>query len=307
MLAEVRDLDPDLLLAASWTEADLAALLHESNAVGGKVKGDPDEVPDSAPAVTKVGDVWTLGRHRLMCGDSTVPEQVARLCTDPVDAIITDPPYSSGGFQESSRRSGSIGTDASDKWGGKRPEIANDKLSSRGYTALMKSVLSIVPAPILYVFTDWRMWVHLYDVAESSGFLARSMIVWDKGNPGMGLGWRTQHELVLFAARDTVKFDNHKAIGNVLRSNRTGNLLHPTQKPVDIIESVLAVTDMAATVYDPFGGSGTTLIACEQQGRTAYLMELTPGYCDVICRRYQRATGVRPILEATGEAHDFDS
>src|SRR5205807_4888415 len=130
-----------------------------------------------------------------------------------------DPPYCSGGFQEAGKAAGSIGSGGAKHMHGGKFEggIANDKLSTRGYIALMKAMLGLCQAPMLYAFTDWRMWLNLFDVAESSGYAVRNMIVWDKGTPGMGVGWRTQHELVLFGAKSPVKFDNHKtAQGNVL-------------------------------------------------------------------------------------------
>ena len=92
------------------------------------------------------------------------------------------------------------------------------------------------------------------------------MIVWNKKSPGMGVGWRTQHELIMFAHRTKPKFDNHKGYGNVIECSRTGNELHPTQKPTEIIETLLDNTQWAHGVVDFFGGSGTTLAACEAYG-----------------------------------------
>lgn len=238
-----------------------------------------------------------------MCGDSTQPTHVDRLFSGgQPDCVLTDPPYCSGGFQEAGKAAGSIGSDgAKHKKGGRFVGgIANDKLSTRGYLALMKDVLGLCQAPILYAFTDWRMWINLFDVAESSGYGVRNMVVWDKGTPGMGRGWRTQHELILFGAKSTVGFDNHKAQGNVLAAKRTGNLLHPTQKPVEILSAILNVTDMARGIYDPFGGSGSTLIACEQGGQTAYLMELSPGFVDATVKRWQSFAGAEATLESDG-------
>ena len=205
--------------------------------------------------------------------------------------ILTDPPYCSGGFQESGRSSGSIGTTDKSK------KVANDTLSTRGYIALMRSALSCVTdALFAYVFTDWRMWVNLFDVMESSGFGVRNMIVWDKGTPGMGCGWRAQHELVMFGSRGKTSFDNHKAQGNVISVARSGNPDHPTQKPVELITRILNVTDFAETVYDPFLGSGTTLVACEQEGRSCYGMELEPHYVDVVIARWEALTGEKAVL-----------
>ena len=296
MLSYVAD-DEALLAATGYTQKDIDALVG--------VPATPDNA-DDVPAppktpVTAYGDLWLLGKHRVLCGDSTSPQDVQRLLQGvKPDAILSDPPYCSGGFQEAGRSQGSIGTDARIK-----PKIANDTLSTRGYQSLIRSVIEQAKAPLLYLFTDWRMWVNLFDVVEASGYGVRNMVVWDKGSPGMGMGWRTQHELVMFAAAASVKFDNHKAQGNVIATKRTGNDLHPTQKPVELLERILDVTDMARTIYDPFGGSGSTLVACQNLGRTAYLVELDPNYVDVICRRYQEQTGDNPVLESTSGTHDF--
>jgi DNA modification methylase len=135
------------------------------------------------------------------------------------------------------------------------------------------------------------MWLNLFDVVESSGYGVRNMIVWDKGTPGMGRGWRSQHELVMAGMRVAQPFDPKKAQGNVIQSKRTGNVLHATQKPVDLLVTILEVTDMAATVYDPFSGSGTTIIAAEQLGRRCYAMEIDPRYVAVAIKRWEDFTG----------------
>lgn len=319
--------DNKIAQAAGWDPAILASELQELSGAGidldtlgfGKVKlrkamgrgagdtgADPDDVPDvPAAPVTRPGDVWFMGSHRLMCGDSTIAAHVDKLLggVRPV-AMLTDPPYCSGGFQEAGRASGSIGARQVKKGKAHAGGIANDKLSTRGYLALLKGVFGLAPVEMAYVFTDWRMWTNLYDVAESSGFGVRSMIVWDKGHPGMGRGWRMQHELVLFGAKVPVAFSPAAAQGNVISSSRTGNLLHPTQKPVDLLAKILAVTSMAATVYDPFTGSGSTFIACQMEGRACYGLELAPAFVDVTVRRWQEFTQQGAVLESTGESFD---
>lgn len=259
---------------------------------------DPDEVIEVAEAVTRPGDIWYLGKHVVACIDCTNVLMVKELAGD-CDTIVTDPPYCSGGFQESGKSAGSVGTNATHK------QIANDRLSTRGYVALMKAALSTIDAVYAYVFTDWRMWTHLFDVVEASRFGVRSMIVWDKGTPGMGRGWRAQHELVMWAARESPKYPaKYGGRGNVVASKRTGNTLHTTQKPVDLISALLENTPMARKVYDPFAGSGTTLIACEQAGIECVATELDPAYVDVICARFQLATGITPQRN-DGEEVDF--
>jgi DNA modification methylase len=117
------------------------------------------------------------------------------------------------------------------------------------------------------------------------------MIVWDKQTPGLGFGWRMQHELCIFGLKTKPEWDNHKGYGNVIQMQRSGNELHPTQKPVALIEKLLDNTAWASGVLDFFGGSGTTLIAAEHQGQQSWIMELTEGYTDVIVRRYAKETG----------------
>ena len=210
---------------------------------------------------------------------------------------MTDPPYSSGGRQDGQKRhSTSIGAREAER-------IARDNLTTRGYLALLGRVLTAVDAEAAYVFTDWRMWPWTFDALESSGYPVRNMLVWDKQVMGMGFPWRNQHELIAFAKRTAAEMNDGKR-GNVLRCDRTRNELHPTQKPVELLTDLLSNTP-GETVYDPFAGSGSTLIAAGQAKRTAFLMEIDPDYADTICRRYQEHTGTKPVLEATGEPHDF--
>ncbi len=261
---------------------------------------DPDE--DPGPQINKAdelrekwgvepGQLWQLGEHRLICGDCTDRAVVERLMEgEKADMMLTEPPYCSGGFQEAGKKSGSIGTRGSEM-------IANDVLSTRGYMALIKSVLNVSNPLVIYVFIDWRMWINLFDVVEACGFGVRNMIVWDKDSPGMGVGWRSQHELILCGMKVTQPFDPHqKAQGNVIRSKRTGNVNHPTEKPVEILETVIHVTDWATTIYDPFLGSGTTLIACERMGRKCRAVEIAPGYVAVALQRWVDLTGGEPEL-----------
>ena len=268
---------------------DIAAQLSgELNGETETTEDDVPEPPEEHEIITQAGDLWILGRHRLLCGSSTNEADMRTLLggASP-EILLTDPPYCSGGFQEAGRSSGSIGTDRKD---GNNPTIANDTLSSRGYQSMMKTVLGGFKGTVVYVFTDWRMWVYLFDIMEASGFGVKSMLVWNKKTPGMGMGWRAQHELVMFAHRTKPKWDNHKGYGNVLEVTRSGNELHPTQKPLELIEQLLDNTEWAHGVLDTFGGSGTTLIAAESKGQDSFLMEMEPRFCDVIVRRYIRTT-----------------
>ena len=257
---------------------------------------EPDDIPEPPEpdqTVTQNGDLWILGRHRVVCGSSTNAADMGLLLDGAhPEILLTDPPYCSGGFQESGRSSGSIGTKRYDKDGKEiAVTIANDTLSTRGYQSLMREVLQNFDGLVAYIFTDWRMWVYLFDIVETAGLGVKNMLVWNKKSPGMGMGWRTQHELVMFAHRTKPKWDNHKGYGNVLEATRSGNELHPTQKPVEILEKLLDNTDWAKGVLDTFGGSGTTLIAAESVGQASFIMEMEPRFVDVIVRRYIKTTG----------------
>jgi DNA modification methylase len=250
---------------------------------------DGDILPEMRPTSIKRGDCFALGRHRLLCGDCTVVDEVARLLDGATaDCCATDPPYCSGGFQETGKAAGSVGRIAVHK------QIVNDRLSTRGYQALLKQAFTNSGAPYLFAFTDWRMWIWLFDIVESCGYGVRSMIVWDKGTPGMGRGWRSQHELIMWGAKDTPPFDKHaSSSGNVLNDKRTGNIHHTTEKPVGLMTALLANVPFAERVIDPFCGSGTTLIACERLGRIGYAAELDPSYCQVTIDRWELFTGAQ--------------
>lgn len=310
--------DNAIALNSKWDDRLLAAELKALSLVGFPIgtiglanidlerlslappKGDIDAPPPPLPTAptARLGDVWLLGRHRLVCGDSTSPEVIAKASGGkPMDMLLTDPPYCSGGFQEAGKSSGSVGTRGTEM-------VANDTLSTRGYMALMRAVIPNLGVGVAYVFTDWRMWINLFDVIESSGFGVRNMIVWDKGTPGMGAGWRMQHELIMCGIKVKSPFNPKKAQGNVIQAKRTGNKLHATEKPASLLVTIIEVTDMAKVIVDPFCGSGTTIVAAEATGRSCRAIELTPGYADVSVLRWQALTGEAATLEGDGRTFE---
>lgn len=247
---------------------------------------EEDEIPEPPEnPITKHGDVWILGEQRVLCGDATHKLDEKTMPLGEGAILLTDPPYCSGGSQEAQKKAGT--------WG----NIAADNLSTRGYSKLIEGVLAATQFRAVYIFTDWRMWIPLYDVVEAKGHAVRSMIVWAKDNPAMGGIWRTQHELVLFGSRENqAKRGGEGSAGNILRSKRTQNEHHYTEKPVDLIAQIIKNDQTSkhredSVVVDTFAGSGTTLIAAEQVGRKCYAIEIEPKYCDVIVKRWENLTG----------------
>ena len=143
------------------------------------------------------------------------------------------------------------------------------------------------------------MWTWLHDSVESCGLPVRSMLIWNKGHPGLGGLWRAQHEVVLFAAQSSKRAKGKAGRSNVLAFPRTRKTSgHPTEKPAALMEVILRTDDASeragAVVYDPFLGSGTTLLAAERLGRACVGMEIEPRYCDVAVQRWAKMTGEAP-------------
>jgi len=244
---------------------------------------DPDAVPD-APAVpvTVLGDVWLLGRHRLMCGDSTSIDAVERLMDGQrADMVFTDPPYG-----VNMQRSGSIKGDSS-------------MAESEGIIQDAVQNINVVSKQ----GASWYLWVGFRaygftDAAVSQYRKISNCIVWKKPSIGMGKGgYRFQHELCVFAGEV-----ESRSVSDVWDFGRDSSGLHPTIKPVDLVSHALENSSKSGdTVMDLFGGSGSTLIACEKTARDCRMMELDPKYCDVIIQRWQNFTGQTATLEATGQ------
>ncbi len=200
--------------------------------------------------------------------------------------IIADPPYSSGGFQESGKTAGSIGTRADD-------EIPLDNLSTYAFRAFIKQLCQSTTADEFFIFTDWKMWPWLLEAAELGGVKTRNMIVWDKQQMGMGMPWRNQHELIYYGKRTPGQINTGK-FGNVIGCQRAGNVLHPTEKPVNLIKTLIANTG-PGLICDPVMGSGTTLCAAMDCGRQCVGVEINQTFCRVAADRLARRE--RPLTQ----------
>jgi DNA modification methylase len=244
---------------------------------------DEDAVPDvTVQPVTVLGDVWVLGKHRLMCGDSTSVDDIDKLLAgDKVEMVFTDPPYNIG-YQDMT---------------GTHDAIKNDKMDDAEFLDFLRS--TIMPCDVMYVCCSWQ-YAHIFKQAMAElDRPAKAMIVWDKVNPAQHLDlYFKQHEIIFYHG----PFGGQKTQrGDVWQVKRQRNTVHPTMKPVELIEMALNDHPTRKVVYDAFGGSGSTLIACEKVGKRARLMELEPKYIDVIIKRWQDFTGKIAIHAETGE------
>ena len=275
--------DYDLLLEAyDATELEAWGLdLPELAVTDLQAEEDDFAIPEEIKTDIVLGDLFEIGEHRLLCGDSTNAEGISKLLNGvKPELILTDPPYSSGGYQESGKTSGSIGARGNKK-------IATDNLSTRGYIALMDKVLACLgEAHSAFIFCDWKMWVYNQDIAEAKGFRVRNMIVWDKMQMGMGMPFRNQHELCLFGSKIAGKIGNGNT-PNVLSVKRDREAEHATPKPIELLNRLLQQIE-SENVVDPFLGGGSTMVAAHQLKRKCYGMELDPKYCQVIIDRMRK-------------------
>lgn len=242
----------------------------------GEVEEDDfDEEPPEDP-IAEVGQIYQLGRHRVMCGDSTDENNVKMLTEGKkMDMVFTDPPYNIDYKELNDDR-----------------KIKNDKMSDEDFVEFLKK--SIMPCETTYVCCSWQ-YNHLFKKAmEEIGIPPKAMIVWDKVNPAQNLDkYYKQHELIYYYG----KFGGQKTLrGDVWEVKRERNTVHPTMKPISLISMAINDNPKAENIYDSFGGSGSTLMACEQTGRKAYLMELDPKYVDVIINRWEQYTGEEAVL-----------
>ena len=274
---------------------------------GGKSEGDPDAVPQ-APVVStsKLGDVWLLGKHRVMCGDSTDRAQVGRLMDGKkADMVFTDPPYgvsfvgTKGTMYSNGKK---LGHNSAEQI--RNDDLRDEDLSRLFADALGNAVHASSDEAALYVFFAINRSAETLGGLNGIGISVRNWLVWDKGNVGfhaMGAQYKPNYEAFLYCHKTghspSWHGDTHQQTVWRHACERLG--LHPTMKPVALICQAL-MNHQPTLVLDVFGGSGSTLIACEKTGREARLMELDPAYVDVIVRRWQDFTGKTATLDGDG-------
>ena len=317
-LAEIAEWDPEMLRIEigelredfgiedmsliGFSAEDLAEILPDAliDTTGGLT--DPDDVPEVPEApVTRPGDVWLMGKHRLLCGDSTVATDVQKVLGDvKADLCFCDPPYNVD-------YAGGVGAEKA----GKGRRIKNDSLGD-GFGQFLYDACVLINAHTdgaVYICMSSSELQTLQAAFKSAGGHWSTFIIWAKDRFTLGRAdYQRQYEPILYGWPEGVKRHwcgdrDQGDVWNIERPHK--NDLHPTMKPVALVERAIRNSSRKGDlVFDPFGGSGTTLIAAEKTGRHASLIELDPKYVDVIVRRWQVFTGETAVLESSGQSFD---
>lgn len=288
-------IDLDLL---GFGEDELDRLLDDLNGTDGGTD-DEDVVPEPpVEPVTRPGDLWLLGAHRLLCGDATSADDVERLLAGAVPHLmVTDPPY---GVEYDPSWRNEAGVSATTRTG----RVSNDDRAD------WRDAWALFPGDVAYV---WHAGVHARTVAESleaSGLMIRSQIVWAKPRFVLGRGdYHWQHEPCFYTVRKGANGHwqgarDQSTLWTIGSSDEDAATVHGTQKPVECMRRPIVNNSRRGDlVYEPFAGSGTTIVAAESIGRACLALEIDPRYCDVIVERWQAFTGSSAILD--GDRRSF--
>jgi len=296
-LQEIQEANFDLRLTG-FDDAELARLLAAQDAAEGLT--DEDAVPElPQTAVSLPGDLFLLGDHKLLVGDATVRSDVERLMAgDAADLVFSDLPYNCGyeGYTKD------------------QLTIQNDDMSPEQFNQFLRASFAsfrpvVKPGASLYICHSSSFQREFQNALEAAGFEIRCQIIWAKNTFAWGFGrYKFQHEPIFYChiAGQSDKWYGDKTQSTLWQENKpAANRLHPTMKPVELVERALLNSSKTGDiVVDLFGGSGSTLIACERRGRKARLAEIDPRYSDCICRRYQDYTGKPAVLDGDGRTFE---
>lgn len=298
-LQSIEDGDFDLTLTGFDTP-EIDVLLAPPDAPASENAGFLEK---SIPSRVKSGDLWQLGAHKLLCADSTQPVSFRRLLgAEKANLIVTDPPYNV-------KISGHVRS--SEKY--REFAMASGEMSQSEFSQFLKGVFTLlaeysIPGSLHYAFMDWRHMGEILSAGMSAYAALKNVCVWNKLSGGMGSLYRSQHELVFVFKNGNSPHTNNIELGvhgryrtNVWdypgifiknKVNKANINLHPTVKPVGLLADILLdASPRKGIVLDPFGGSGSTLLAAERTGRQARIIEIDPHYCDVILYRYEQMGG----------------
>jgi DNA modification methylase len=292
-LLELKDLDFDLDLTG-FNSDELDRYLAGIDATPGLTDEDAAPEPPETP-VSRTGDLWILDRHRVLCGDATNSVDIDRLMqAERADLVFTDPPYNVDytGYTK------------------QKLTLKGDRMPEDEFRRFLRTSFDnyrtvIKPGASLYVCHASSVQRDFQDAIESAGFEVRCQIIWAKNTFAWGFGrYKFQHEPIYYChvSGESDAWYGDKSQSTLwVEKKPAANREHPTMKPVELIERALRNSSKAGDlVVDLFGGSGSTLIACERRDRNARLMELDPKYADVIVQRWQEYTGKSATLEGGG-------
>lgn len=272
--------------------------------------------PSHGDTVTRLGDVWHLGQHRLVCGNALdAAAYTSLLAGERVDLVISDLPFNRSVTRELSHN----GKVQHDEF-----PMASGEMSAAEFTGFLTQTFAqvqahLVDGALVYAFMDWRGMTEILAAGHGSGWDLKNLVVWNKGVGGMGSFYRSQHELIFLFKAGRGKHTNNVQLGRFGR-NRTNVwdypgsnafsrqgaeaellALHPTIKPLEMIaDAMLDASERDGVVLDPFVGSGTALLACEKTGRRGRAIELDPRYVDLSILRWEHMTGLQAIHAETG-------
>ena len=314
-LAAIIEFDETPIELLGWDTGEIDLLLDEvADAADEKDPAD-EQVEVPAEPVTRAGDLWLLGKHRLLCGSSLEESCWQLLLGDEVAAMaFTDPPYN---VKVSGHVCG-LGKVSHAEFA-----MASGEMSKLEFTAFLTDFIAKMTAhlkdgAVVDLCMDWRHLGEMLEAIEANGLSLLNLCAWNKSNGGMGSLYRSKHELVFIAKKGNAPHTNNVELGkhgryrtnvwdyagvNTFGKSRMADLAdHPTVKPVALVEDAIRdVTKPGEIVLDAFMGSGTTILAAERTKRRGYGIEIAPGYVDVAIRRWQAMTGEGAILESSGQ------
>lgn len=313
------DLDFDVELTGfSLAEIDMTLDRAVDAAPDGTDAPEDAVTATGGPAVTRQGDLWLLGRHRLLCGDARSPDDFALLmANERADMVFTDPPFNT----KIDGHVTGLGRVRHREFAFASGEMSDGEFTSFLGTTLGNIATHMRDGAIAFVCMDWRHMGELLAAGRQAFTELKNLIVWNKTNGGMGSFYRSKHELIFAFKQGAAPHTNSFGLGETgryrtnvwdyagissLGPDRAEELaMHPTVKPVALIADALRdCSRRGEIVLDGFAGSGSTLIAAEKTGRIARLIEFDPLYCDTIVRRWQAYTGKQAVLGATGQAFE---
>lgn len=311
-IIEIGDVGIDLL---GWDMPEI-----DNFAVSSGDKGPAEDPADAMPdlpkqAISRPGDVWQLGAHRLLCGSCLETENWSRLMDGMVaQMVFTDAPYN---VRIQGNVSG-LGKNQHEEFAQASGEMSPAEFAAFLTTAIRCAAVHFDDGAVLDLCMDWRHLSELLEAISANNLSLLNMCVWNKSNGGMGSLYRSKHELVLIAKKGKAPHTNNVQLGkygryrtnvwdyagaNSFGASRDQDLAdHPTVKPVALVaDAIRDVTHIGGIVLDGFMGSGSTILAAERTKRVAYGIELEPGYVDVAIRRWESMTGQKAVHAATGE------